>query len=336
MKSDYVARLRAELVSAAVREQAGQRHRSRIRPLLMPALATAAVVAAVVAAVLVVEVPRDETPAAPSPAAATLTYRVTPVAGTDPVAAARESAGVLRERLAAAGIRGATVTADGSGIRVVAGSASPGEIAALTAPGRLGIFDWEASVLGPDGRPDPRNPGVTGGQDAGRSGAVSRDEAARRVEKSDSPAARIVRAEGVAAERWYALDVSFAVDNADIASARGQRDPRTGEPIVAFDFDALGQRMFSDLTRGIARRGSDQARPGEDPLRTAQHLAIVLDDHLATVPFINHQETPDGIDGRDGAQIQGGLTPDRARQIAAILDAGPLPATLEPVGPASR
>ena len=67
-------------------------------------------------------------------------------------------------------------------------------------------------------------------------------------------------------------------------------------------------------------------------MRTAQHLAIVLDDHLANVPFINHEQVPDGIDGHDGVQIQGGLTPDRARQIAAILDAGPLPATLEPAG----
>ena len=33
-----------------------------------------------------------------------------------------------------------------------------------------------------------------------------------------------------------------------------------------------------------------------------------------------------------GVHIQGGLTPDRAREIAAILDAGPLPATLEPAG----
>ena len=91
----------------------------------------------------------------------------------------------------------------------------------------------------------------------------------------------------------------------------------------------------ADVQRPDARDRPARLRrgpPGEDPLRTAQHLAIVLDDHLASVPFINHQEAPDGIDGRGGAQIQGGLTPERARQIATILESGPLPATLEPVG----
>ncbi|HET8953900.1 MAG TPA: hypothetical protein VFN44_25480, partial [Solirubrobacteraceae bacterium] len=100
----------------------------------------------------------------------------------------------------------------------------------------------------------------------------------------------------------------------------------------AFDFTPAGQRAFGELTREIAHRGADRRQPGEDVIRASQHLAIVLDDHLATVPFINPQDAPDGIDGRRGAQIQGGLTLDRAREIAAILDAGPLPATLEPAG----
>ena len=322
--SDYIPRLREELVAAATREQAGLRHRPRLRPQrLVPVLAAAAVVAAVIAALLVVELPRDETPVAPAPAATALTYRVTPAA------AAQESADVLRERFAAAGIGGAAVTADGDRIRVVAGSASPGEIAALAVPGRLKILDWEASVLGSDGRPGD---GDAAGPGAGTVGAVSRDEAERRAAKAGSPGVRIVRAEGAAAGRWYALDLGFAIDNADIASARAARDPATSEPIVAFDFDARGQRMFSDLTRGVAERGSDAARPGDDPVQTSQHIAIVLDDRIVSVPFINYKEVPDGIDGRGGAQIQGGLTPDRARQIAAILDTGPLPATLEPVG----
>jgi preprotein translocase subunit SecD len=330
--TDYIPRLREELVAAATRQQAGLRHRPRLRPQrLVPVLATAAIVAAVIVAVLVVELPRDETPVAPAPAATALTYRVMPAAGTDSAAAAQESADVLRERFAAAGIRVATVTVDGDRIGIDAGGAAPDAVAALTVPGELRIFDWEASVLGPEGRPAPRNDGVTGGQNAGSGGAVSRDEAARRVAKADSPGARIVRAEGVAAGRWYALDVSFAIDNADIASARAQRDPATGEPIVAFDLDAHGQGMFSALTREVARRGSDGALPGQSSIAAAQHFAIVLDDRIVSMPFIDFQRAPDGIDGSNGAQISGGFTPDSARMTAAILDAGPLPATLEPV-----
>ena len=329
--TDYIPRLREELVAAAAREQAGQRHRPRLRPRrLVPVLATAAVVAAVVAAVLVVELPRDETSVAPAPAVAAHTYRVTPVTGTDAAAAAREAAGVLRERLAAAGIHGATVTVDGDRIRVVAGSASPGEIAALTVPGSWGSSTGRRACSAPSGRPEPGKPGVTGGSGAGVDGAVSRDEAARRVAKADSPSARIVRA--AAAGRLYALDVGFAIDNADIASARRAARPRDGRadrrlrPRCPRAAD-----VPPDLTRGVARRGADAARPGDDPLRTVQHFAIVLDDGIASVPFIDHREVPDGIDGRGGVQIQGGLSPERARQIAAILDAGPLPATLEPV-----
>ena len=322
--TDYIPRLREELVAAATREQAGVRHRPRLRPQgLVPVLATAAVVAAVIVALLVVEFPRDETPVAPSPVAPALTYRVMPAA------AAQESADVLRERFAAAGIRGATVTVDGDRIRVDAGGAAPGAVAALTVPGELRIFDWEASVLGPSGRPAPGNAGVTGGQDAGRGGAVSRDEAERRAAKADSPGARVVRAEGGAAG-WYAIDLSAAIDNADIASARASRDPATGDPIVTLDFDAPGQRMFSALTRVVAQRGARTALPGET-MSAMQHIAIVLDDQVASVPFINFREVPDGIDGRDGAQIQGGLTLERTRQIATILESGPLPATLEAI-----
>jgi SecD/SecF fusion protein len=38
---------------------------------------------------------------------------------------------------------------------------------------RLLFYDWEANVIGPDGRPAPRDPKVTGGPDAGRAGSLS-------------------------------------------------------------------------------------------------------------------------------------------------------------------
>ena len=58
---------------------------------------------------------------------------------------------------------------------------------------------------------------------------------------------------------------------------------------------------------------------------------MAISSELASVPFINFRETPDGIDGAAGVQIQGGLTPDRTHQLAAILNTGPLPATLAPI-----
>jgi SecD/SecF fusion protein len=141
---------------------------------------------------------------------------------------------------------------------------------------------------------------------------------------------RVVRSRGAG---WYALAAKAALGNAQVSKAIGLRDQATADPIVAIDLDPEGQTEFHALTRGVARRGADAALPGENPLLTSQHIAIVLDDELESVPYINYQEAPDGIDGRGGVQIQGGLTLDRARAIAAILDSGPMPGTLEPVTP---
>jgi SecD/SecF fusion protein len=52
------------------------------------------------------------------------------------------------------------------------------------------------------------------------------------------------------------------------------------------------------------------------------------------VPFIDFRQNPEGIDGASGMQISGDLTRESARQLAALLSAGPLPASFEPAGQA--
>ena len=49
------------------------------------------------------------------------------------------------------------------------------------------------------------------------------------------------------------------------------------------------------------------------------------------MPFVNWQQAPDGFDGTEGAEIPGLSTPEQARLTAALLSAGPLPATLQPI-----
>ena len=105
----------------------------------------------------------------------------------------------------------------------------------------------------------------------------------------------------------------------------------TKEPVVALELTAGGGKAFSALTRELARRGGERATPGSG-LDDAQHLAIVVDDRIVSVPYIDFRQAPDGIDGATGVQISGGLTPETARQLAALLSAGPLAAPLEPVG----
>jgi hypothetical protein len=311
--SEYIPRLREELVSAAARERAGVRRRSGVR--LRPVAVAVAVAAAVaVAVVLAVHVPNDETTVA---GGAALTYRAVPPG------AAGDAAAVLRARIAAARIEGASVTVSGDSIGV---DGPVDQIAPLTVPGVLGIYDWEASVLGPDGRPVPRDESVTGGVSP-ENGAVSRQEAERRASRAAGGAHVVQGANG-----WYALDDSAAVGNADVASAIGFTEPAMRSPSVAIDLTPSGQQRFHTLTREIAQRGARYATPGESPLDGAQHLAIVLDDRLVSLPFIDYEQAPDGIDGRGGVQIQDDMTLGRAREIAAILSAGPMPADLEPQG----
>ncbi len=56
----------------------------------------------------------------------------------------------------------------------------------------------------------------------------------------------------------------------------------------------------------------------------------MIDDRIVSIPYINFRISPDGIDGSDGAQIYDRLTAQTARQLAAILNSGPLPAPVKP------
>jgi SecD/SecF fusion protein len=55
----------------------------------------------------------------------------------------------------------------------------------------------------------------------------------------------------------------------------------------------------------------------------------VLDDALISVPQIDYQENPDGIDGGTGAQISGGFDIQGAQDLASVLQTGALPVDLE-------
>ena len=60
------------------------------------------------------------------------------------------------------------------------------------------------------------------------------------------------------------------------------------------------------------------------------HFAVVLDNEVKTRPIINYAENPDGIDGRQGAQISGGFnTVGEAQELATTLQIGALPITLK-------
>lgn len=61
------------------------------------------------------------------------------------------------------------------------GSAVKNDPALLAKLRLLAFYDWEASVIGPRGRPAPGDPSVTGGPNAGQAGALTHYEAVRRA-----------------------------------------------------------------------------------------------------------------------------------------------------------
>jgi SecD/SecF fusion protein len=185
---------------------------------------------------------------------------------------------------------------------------------------------------------------VLGAGSPARAGALEAVPAAQREQAKVlevKPGTVVVRAEQTSAvaanaDRWFVLEDNAALRGKDVVSPeqRTSTGPgASGEPIVTFDFTGDGATDFVELTRELARRGSRAASiAGHPDVDANQHFAIVLDDQIVTVPFVDFRANPKGIDGAEGAQIQGGLTVASARLLASILRNGELPVALEPVG----
>ncbi|HEV7807019.1 MAG TPA: hypothetical protein VGO80_14450 [Solirubrobacteraceae bacterium] len=130
--------------------------------------------------------------------------------------------------------------------------------------------------------------------------------------------------------RWYVLRDEVALRGTGIQNPRQVHDERTGEPIVTFELTAEGRRVWPLVTREIAERGKSFARgaSGQNAAEANQHFAIVVDDALMSVPYIDFRQNPRGISADNGSQISGGFTIASARQLAVLLANDPLPAPL--------
>ncbi len=101
-----------------------------------------------------------------------------------------------------------------------------------------------------------------------------------------------------------------------------------GQPIVTFGFTSQGGAVFERVTRQIAERGQNALLPGVTKEQAQQHFAVVLDEQLITVPFIDFTANPTGIDASNGSQISGGFTLTSAQNLAQELQSGALPVKL--------
>jgi SecD/SecF fusion protein len=154
-----------------------------------------------------------------------------------------------------------------TGSAVVVGTADPALEAKVR---RLAFYDWEPNVIGPDGRPVPGDPAVTGGVDAGRAGALPLYDAVLRAARRP---ARVGPGNARTTSLYYAVDpvhrrvFGHGVPSRDQAlapvPAAGRRvvriyEMRPGTTIVA----ALGsRRRWYVLHDDVALRGSDIRDP---------------------------------------------------------------------------
>jgi SecD/SecF fusion protein len=130
---------------------------------------------------------------------------------------------------------------------------------------------------------------------------------------------------------WYVLRDDVALRGTQIVNPQQRHDEgpgATGEPVVTFEFTAAGATAWQRLTRQLADRGSRGAAT-ENDTDANQHFAIVVDDELLTVPYVDFRRNPEGIDARAGSQISGGFTIASARQLAVLLAGDALSAPLE-------
>lgn len=108
-------------------------------------------------------------------------------------------------------------------------------------------------------------------------------------------------------EPFVAVKTRALLSGDDLSSANPSFDQRTGEPVVSFRFNTRGARIFGQATQQ----------------NVSKRFAVVLDGTVLTAPNIIEP-----ILGGSG-QITGSFTPDSAKELADLLNAGALPAPLK-------
>jgi hypothetical protein len=347
--SDYFDRVERQIVRRVEEGGAGT-WRSHLTPGNLAVVAAVLVVVVVAGVFLAARGGRETAPSPASHPALTVAF----TAASDDTRAIDESVRVFRERLHAV-FPGAQVVRSGDGVTVTLTHATPGarnRILALAAPGRLAFYDWEADVLAPNGKPvasqlqtgDPTALAISQGAGSAApgdpgAGGVPMQRALLLVRKAARGRYIIVQAldtdprhpipPGAPNAKFYVLRDQPALSGAGLTNPRASTDPNLRAPDVEFGFTAAGGRVFQAMTKEVARRGSLVSGLGQT---LNQHFAIVLDNRVISVPFIDYRQYPDGINGDQGADLAGNFTTQSARDLAILLRYGPLPVHLTAAG----
>ena len=120
--------------------------------------------------------------------------------------------------------------------------------------------------------------------------------------------------DGTYSPHFVSRHVELTGENLEAAS--WARDEMKGGFEVKFSLDSEGGRKFSQLTRNYKPNGA------KNKSNTGRALAIILDDTLISAPTIQSEIGSEGV-------ITGRFSIEEARQLAADLNAGALPAPLK-------
>ncbi|WP_439503371.1 protein translocase subunit SecD [Methylophaga sp.] len=116
----------------------------------------------------------------------------------------------------------------------------------------------------------------------------------------------VIKAQGMTEGEVYTLEERVALEGQHIKDANLVFSQENGQPVVSFELDKEGARLFGEMTKNNIGRS----------------LAIVLDDKVITAPVIRSV-----IAGGRG-EISGSFTVAEANELALLLRAGALPAPL--------
>ncbi len=152
---------------------------------------------------------------------------------------------------------------------------------------------------------------------------------------SELPTDETGRLDETAQPGWYALKDNPSLSGSEITEPKQEYTQGSNEPNVSFKFTNDGRENFQKVTREIALRGAASAIGpvnAEQASALSGHFAVILDNEVQSRPIINFNENPDGIDGRQGAQISGGFNGEHglqtAQELATTLQIGALPINL--------
>jgi SecD/SecF fusion protein len=129
---------------------------------------------------------------------------------------------------------------------------------------------------------------------------------------------------GPAQRIWYVFQNNPGLLGRDISKARSEiSNPGIGggQQIVTIKFTGEGRQKFADITRELAVDGNLAGTP--------QRFAIILDGKIVSNPTVDYKTYPTGIDGRNGAQIEGNFSRGEADTLAKQINSGALPINLK-------